>query len=368
MTLPPLHIIYQLFFGGDDIKTHKSIKQRMISLCLIFASLAITVRLFSVCAVALDGVESRESYTKAAVQRMREGFYAFESAIDLSNFNILPEEIGNVFAAATKNDPYLFFVDNQMSYTYESGGYVRTVKPKYNMSREEAGWRIDYCKREVGYVAQEVDRSASELARALYVHDYLCRNFRYDLALEGDNIYDFFRTGAGTCQGYTWAYMAILREVGIDTQYVASDSINHIWNLVRIDGEWYHSDVTWDDPPSGEADGAVSRRHFLCSDKKVSEQGHKDWYSEEGIVCLSSSYDGESFFAVLHTGVEGDVDHSYTITLEDIMRLRLFWADKLPRGEPCCLMCADSNGDLALTVTDIETLRRKVLDCSVDKK
>ena len=29
---------------------------------------------------------------------------------------------------------------------------------------------------------------------------------------------------------------------------VTSEVINHAWNLIKLDGEWYQVDVTWDDP------------------------------------------------------------------------------------------------------------------------
>ena len=54
----------------------------------------------------------------------------------------------------------------------------------------------------------------------------------------------------GVCQGYALLALKMLRELGIETLYVVGE-VNtgpHAWNLVKVDGEWYHLDTTWNDP------------------------------------------------------------------------------------------------------------------------
>ena len=54
--------------------------------------------------------------------------------------------------------------------------------------------------------------------------------------------------GYGVCQGYTMLYAALLDKVGIENGTYVSEALNHQWSLLKIDGQWYHTDVTWDDP------------------------------------------------------------------------------------------------------------------------
>lgn len=46
----------------------------------------------------------------------------------------------------------------------------------------------------------------------------------------------------------TFSQRAEVAEASADfkDRYVYNTS--HAWNLVRIDGDWYHVDVTWEDP------------------------------------------------------------------------------------------------------------------------
>ena len=39
-----------------------------------------------------------------------------------------------------------------------------------------------------------------------------------------------------------------MTRMGVDTSFAISTSMDHMWNVVKIDGNWYHVDTTWDDP------------------------------------------------------------------------------------------------------------------------
>ncbi len=302
-------------------------------------------------------------YAEEAMRAMSEGFYAFEESIDLSRFNISPEDIGTLFSGVTKHDPYLFFVDNHLSFSYKEDGYVTSVRPRYSMSKGEAYQRVAYCREEVERASALVGKGRSQAEKALLVHDMLCLGFEYDLSLESRDLYGFFVNKKGTCQGYAWAYMAILREMGIECEFAASDSIEHIWNLVKIDGEWYHVDVTWDDPPTkNHMGGDISRRHFLCSDKRATEQGHKDWYSASGVECASQSYDGVDFNNIIHSlHVSGDIDANGNAELYDLLMMRRLVENTQVALSSFCPLCADADVDEALTESDVELLRKRLL-------
>lgn len=47
------------------------------------------------------------------------------------------------------------------------------------------------------------------------------------------------------CEGYSRCFNLLLEKAGIETTLVSA--VSHAWNLVKLNGKWYHMDVTWDD-------------------------------------------------------------------------------------------------------------------------
>jgi len=86
------------------------------------------------------------------------------------------------------------------------------------------------------------------------------------------------------------AYYHIMKQLGVDTDFVESTAMNHMWNIFKIDDNWYHVDSTWDDPvPDGYA--YVDHKHFLASDELMGsdENKHYDWVANH--TCDDTSLD-----------------------------------------------------------------------------
>lgn len=66
----------------------------------------------------------------------------------------------------------------------------------------------------------------------------------------------FVLDGEGVCQAYAVSMQMLLERVGIEARYIigythpdeeSPEPIGHAWNMVKLDGNWYHIDATWDD-------------------------------------------------------------------------------------------------------------------------
>ena len=80
--------------------------------------------------------------------------------------------------------------------------------------------------------------------------------------------------GYGTCNGYADAMAIFLDKLNVINYKISNEE--HIWNLVYLDGKWYHLDLTWDDPIS---DINVNRdTYFLITTntlEKINDGTHK---------------------------------------------------------------------------------------------
>ncbi len=101
------------------------------------------------------------------------------------------------------------------------------------------------------------DMSTEDIIYAF--HDYIINTTKYDEAYEneiknGESTHNSAKAngplfeGFGICSGYTDVLSIVLDKLGLDNYKVASKT--HVWNAVKINDEWKHIDLTWDDPVS----------------------------------------------------------------------------------------------------------------------
>ena len=146
-------------------------------------------------------------------------------------------------------------------------------------------------------VAQETNAQMSDYEKAKALHDYLVLNNEYDMRLYSGTLpgtsysaYGALMKQTSVCAGYAWAYQLLLEEAGVPSEYVTGETTRgaHGWNVIQIDGEWYHVDTTWDDPIPDQK-GRVRYDYFLRSDSYMKSHDHTSWKSSHS--CTDTSYD-----------------------------------------------------------------------------
>ena len=59
------------------------------------------------------------------------------------------------------------------------------------------------------------------------------------------SIYGVFVNRKAVCAGYAKATQYLMNRYGLQCTYILSDT--HAWNLIKLEGEYYHLDTTWGD-------------------------------------------------------------------------------------------------------------------------
>ena len=97
-----------------------------------------------------------------------------------------------------------------------------------------------------------ISSEASDYEKIKYVYEYLINTTDYDAGSPNNqNIQSALLGHNSVCAGYSKAFQYILHRMGMFCTYVTgktTDGSDHGWNMVRIDGVYYHVDVTWGDP------------------------------------------------------------------------------------------------------------------------
>lgn len=172
--------------------------------------------------------------------------------------------LGRVFQCVMDDHPEFFYADGYTYVKYTEGSALEeageggegrlirvTLSGSYTMSparRERCEEQIARCVEEARAALPE-DATEYETVREMY--EYVIQNTDYRLASrENQNICSVFLYGESVCQGYARALQYLLQQSGVQTCLVTGtvqENESHVWDLVRIDGQYYYVDPTWGD-------------------------------------------------------------------------------------------------------------------------
>ena len=108
-------------------------------------------------------------------------------------------------------------------------------------------------------------------------HNYIINNSKYDkdrsdnniVKYKSDTAYGSLLEGYSLCGGYTDAMELFLEDMGIKSYKISSE--NHVWNAVYLNNDWYHLDLTWDDPITTDGSDILEYNFFLITTSELSE-------------------------------------------------------------------------------------------------
>ncbi len=171
-----------------------------------------------------------------------------------------------------------------------------------------------------------------------YSEDYDYENGRY--ADDDYNAYGALVGGKAICQGYTLGLSYLLDYVGINSYTCASDALVHAWNIVIVDGEKYHVDVTWDDPLF-DIPGKVGHWNLLSSSDKLYASyptahnaddydvspvsvlyNNRSWYGSQSQFCLLN---GELYYIDNTAAALCSYDYDYDASTYILDLSDYFW-------------------------------------------
>ncbi len=259
-------------------------------------------------------------YIAERLENYQQGTIDIEKFVDRNGWSF--DQTKDAITSVFYTHPELFFIDNAYtpfgSYQKITGVVFEYVMPKSKLA--EARKKMDAAAKKV--IAGITD-DMSDVDKALYVHDYIIQNCRYDFGHKKYNAYNCLVEGSCVCQGYTLAYSYILNNyLGIECSAAYSESQNHIWNYVKIGSNWYHVDLTLDDVNDTDGNsmydryGGISHDNFLMSDTKCrrSSSMHSNWkIAGNYAAATSTSYDN-AFWAGVNSAICYDNGNYYYVT------------------------------------------------------
>lgn len=216
--------------------------------------------------------------------------WAFESVADPSRgewMNYTSECASNDYTftmTATGTYNFRFYVMDKAANLY----YMRL---NFNISVSDDKYpSVDSIVRSaVAECNSETD--GSEYAKALWLHDWLLEQLEYDKTLKWSSAESALTRELGTCQSYESAYAKLLTAAGIENSETRDTYDGHTWNAMKLDGQWYQTDCTWDD--SSDNWYSFDQRHlyFGLTDElmAIAHPGHSKIYTTDTYATRSTS-------------------------------------------------------------------------------
>lgn len=299
------------------MKTTKfNLRSASLVLVLVFLLQSLALPVFSEEALEEvfeeDGISNFESVTSVVSNPEMEKIMALAVAsraetANIEQFDIPYSTAGRDYLRACFrnvrcDNPEFFYLSNTYSFYYR-GNMITAIKFQYTLSEMEIVETAEKIELEFENIMRYIRDDMSQVEKMLAVHDYFCTHYEYDeVRLANGTIPNssYMLSGVmayriGVCQSYAFAYQYVLNRLGIECTTVSSDAMNHMWNLVKVDGIWYHVDVTWDDPTSDKC-GNARHLFFLVSDESMRDSDHRHYGWSTNVECNDSSYEGKDWY------------------------------------------------------------------------
>lgn len=168
--------------------------------------------------------------------------------IDLQELgvNVLAANLANMRNNMANSEPRLFYLNGGQDIKKDNNGIAQTIT--YYV---QAGYAKDSKYQETLLAMEEraseilsvVDKRMTDAQKVAALYNKFTKSTRY-VKNNGHWIMTGpLLEGGGICGGYSYAFQYLLQRAGIEAIYTRD--VDHAWNYMKVDGEWYFADSTW---------------------------------------------------------------------------------------------------------------------------
>lgn len=198
---------------------------------------------------------------KAVYDTVLEAINAFSTEISDLNTSVTDDQIKKIIDYIQRDHPEIFWFQHGTTFFFDSATHVvNKLEFKYCMTRDEAKKRQDKINAATKSFLTSVIDTMSDYEVTLRIYENIIQLVDYDtIGLEQQkkdtvspevpddlrSIYGVFVNKKAVCAGYAKAMQYLLNLCGVECTYVTSGT--HAWNLIKLEGDYYHIDVTWGD-------------------------------------------------------------------------------------------------------------------------
>ena len=182
--------------------------------------------------------------------------------------------LSDIYFMVRMDCPEIFW-SVKFSYKYYKDSAHAELIPEYLFKKNQIVEHQKAMDARVKKIARQAEKM-NEKEKELFIHDFLCQNVRYDKLKKAysHEIIGPLGQGVGVCEGIAKSVKILCDALGIwciialcDNNPEKGIKYRHMWNVVRIDGKYYHLDVTFDNSLS--KDDVIRYDYVNLSDSQI---------------------------------------------------------------------------------------------------
>ena len=236
------------------------------------------------------------------------------------------EDFWTAYYAVLADHPELFWIGSGAEVQSNAvSGKVSSYKIETTVPENEREMTRGRLEEAADICIAQTDESWSDYGRIKSVYEYLIDTVVYNAqAPDNQCMQSALLNHQSVCAGYAKAFQYIW--MGYFCTYVTGSirsGGDHAWNIVRIDGNYYHVDVTWGDPvfAGAQEDGTgitVTNYNYLCcTDEEILTT-----HVPDGTISLPSCADSSYNYYRINGMYYENWDYSviYNALMESVQR------------------------------------------------
>lgn len=234
---------------------------------------------------------------KKVYARLKTAAVSYQNSVDISDLDFTVNEAIALIRRFAADHPQYFWISDHVSASYNSatnkatacimlysdGTVTDDVKTGNLADRAKINSRKAEVEAKVKQIVSKIGTSWSDYDKEKYIHDYLVDTIKYNQTVAENPItngnvhqaldaYGALIGKSAVCEGYAKAFQYLCYTVGLNANQV--HGVGHEWNVVRLDGEWYQIDVTWDDPTVSGGGDMKTYDFFNLTTKQMLAKDH----------------------------------------------------------------------------------------------
>ncbi len=186
--------------------------------------------------------------------------------------------LGDIYFLVRLDHPEIFYTVT-FKYRYYPDSAMVELIPEYLFSKKQIKEQMQAMESRVKKLIRPAE-GLDEKGKEQYIHDFVLDNIRYDKLKKpySHEIIGSLGHGVGVCEGISKTVKILCDALGIWCIIAVSEAnpekkikYRHAWNVIRISGQYYHLDATFDNSLSNP-EGYVKPASGAAKGKKAPER------------------------------------------------------------------------------------------------